>query len=219
MNATQNVHLEQRATSNSGPRGRRQDRLLLAAALIGLAALGSAEPLRAAKITPPAVPDTIAIEAGHEPFLIAHAVGTQNFLCVPNEFSEGLSWTFTGPQATLFDDKLRQIGTHFLSHNADVPGSHNATWQLGSDSSAVWAVTYGVSIDPQWVEPGAIPWFSLKVIGREDGPTGGTDLSGTTWIQRIHTVGGARPDASECTSAGKWRMVPYAAQYVFYRAQ
>ena len=201
------------------PAGHRQGRLLLVAALIGLAVLGAGEPLPAAQVTPPPVPDTIAIEAGHEPFLIAHAVCTQNYLCVPNEFSEGLTWHFTGPQATLFDGKMRPIGTHFLSHNADIPGSHNATWQLGSDASTVWATAYGVSIDPEWVEPGAIPWFSLIVIGAEDGPTGGDDLSGTKWIQRINTVGGARPPAGECTSAGKWRMVPYLADYVFFRAQ
>jgi hypothetical protein len=32
-------------------------------------------------------------------------------------------------------------------------------------------------------------------------------------------VGGQTPPASECTSSGKRRMVPYAADYVFYRAE
>ena len=49
--------------------------------------------------------------------LKAHAVGTQNYICAPATTATGVDWLFIGPQATLFNDNLEQIGTHYQSRN------------------------------------------------------------------------------------------------------
>src|SRR4051812_38852468 len=69
----------------------------------------------------PAVPPLLEVEDGYSPFLIAHAVGTQNYVCLPSGAT--VAWRFIAPQATLFHDvhgDLRQqLATHFLSANPD----------------------------------------------------------------------------------------------------
>ena len=52
--------------------------------------------------------------------------------------------------------------------------------------------------------------------GNLKGPTGGSLLAKTTFIQRLNTAGGAVP-TSACT-AGQTQLVPYTADYFFYRA-
>jgi hypothetical protein len=45
-------------------------------------------------------------------------------------------------------------------------------------------------------------------------------LSTTTFVQRVNTRGGAAPAASGCAQAadlGRKALVPYTADYVFYR--
>jgi hypothetical protein len=76
------------------------------------------------------------------------------------------------------------------------------------------------SSDPAFVQPGAIPWFLLKVVGAQDGPTGGDKLSKTTFIQRLNTSGGVAPSTgcTLSTDVGKMALVPYTAAYFFYRA-
>jgi hypothetical protein len=72
-------------------------------------------PLRAQadRVTPPAVPANIQVPAGSRAFLAGHAVGTQDYVCLPS--GTGFAWTFFAPQATLFTDDDRQVITHFLS--------------------------------------------------------------------------------------------------------
>ena len=62
--------------------------------------------------TPPAVPGNLEVPDGN-PYLMARAEGTQNYVCLPT--SSGYTWTFFGPQATLFGDGGQQVTTHFLS--------------------------------------------------------------------------------------------------------
>jgi hypothetical protein len=78
------------------------------------------------------------------------------------------------------------------------------------------------SSDPEFVEPGAIPWLLLKVVGADPGPTGGKRLTRTTFIQRLNTMGGVAPAPStRCTQSidvGNKALVPYTADYIFYTA-
>ena len=69
-----------------------------------VAALAIAAPFAAmaTNINPPKVPDTLAVPAGSKAFLIGHAVGTQNYICLPD--GAGAKWVLFGPQATVFDD-------------------------------------------------------------------------------------------------------------------
>lgn len=188
------------------------------AAIVAILAVTVAVPRAEAEVIPPAVPANLEPPAGTTPFLIAHASGSQNYICLLH--AGGFAWTFFGPQATLFGDDAQQLITHFLSANPDEGGTARATWQQSHDTSAVWAAAAASSTDPAYVMPGAIPWLLLRVVGTEDGPTGGTTLSATTFIQRVNTRGGVAPAASDCRRAadvGSKALVPYTADYVFYR--
>jgi hypothetical protein len=88
-------------------------------------------------VVPPAVPSNLTVPAGHKPFLMAHAVGTQNYVCLAN--GAAYSWAFFGPQATLFDASGNQQITHFLSANPVENGVLRPTWQHSGDTSAAWA--------------------------------------------------------------------------------
>ena len=183
-----------------------------------LATLAVALPVAAsAQVNPPAVPTNLQVEAGYAPYLMAHAEGTQNYICLSTP--KGFEWTFLGPQATLFDGAEQQVTTHYLSPNPVESGAARATWQHSIDSSAVWAAAIANSTDPAFVAPNSIPWLLLRVVGDQAGPTGGASLVGTAFIQRVNTAGGIAP-AAGCKSAkdvGKKMLVPYSTDYVFYR--
>jgi len=121
-----------------------------------------------------------------------------------------------GPQATLFDEHDEQIITHFLSPNPVENGRPRVTWQDSRDTSEVW----GMAIASVSVEPGAIPWLLVEVVGAQDGPTGGDELSDTTFVQRLNTAGGVAPSAgcTQSTDVGSTALVPYSADYFFYKA-
>ena len=87
------------------------------------------------------------------------------------------------------------------------------------DTSTVWAIASTSSSDPGFVEPGAIPWLLLQVVGAPPGPTGGHRLTETTAIQRVHTSGGLAPTTgcAQAADVGKRALVPYTADYVFYK--
>jgi hypothetical protein len=150
-------------------------------------------------------------------FSIARGEGTQNYVCLPS--ATGVSWTFFGPQATLFDEKGGQVMTHFLSGNPDEAAMPRAAWQHSRDTSTVWAMSIASSVDADFVAPGAIPWLLLRVVGTQYGPGWGDRLARTTFIQRVNTAGGVAP-AQGCAAAadiGKKALVPYTTDYVFYR--
>jgi hypothetical protein len=184
-----------------------------------IAALAAAAPFAAmaTNIEPPKAPDTLAVPAGSKPFLIGHAVGTQNYICLPD--GAGAKWVLFGPQATVFDDRGVQIMTHFLSPNPVESNAPRATWMDSDRTSSVWAVKVAESDDARFVEPGAIKWLLLQAKGAEEGSQRNDRLVKTTVIQRVNTSGGVAP-ASECTLAtdvGKTKFVPYTADYVFYK--
>jgi hypothetical protein len=163
------------------------------------------------------VPGNLQVPAGHSLFLKAHAVGTQNYVCLPS------GWTFLGPQATLYvaspwlsGDNRQQIATHFLSSNPSENGVARATWQASLDTSLVWARAIANSSDPAFVGPNTIPWLLLEVVGSQQGPMGGSTLAGASYLQRVNTTGGAAPTGA-CI-VGSTALVPYAADYNFYKS-
>jgi hypothetical protein len=173
----------------------------------------------------PSVPAEIQLPAGNTSFLSAHAEGTQNYICLPS--ATGYSWTFLGPQATLFvkfkwinGEIKHQITTHFLSPNPAEGGLPRPTWQSSLDTSAVWAKGLASSRDPNYVAPGAIPWLLLEVTGTRPGPAGGRLLTDATFLHRVNTAGGVEPSTgcSSGANVGATAMVPYTADYHFYRA-
>src|SRR5262245_32688495 len=80
----------------------------------------------AAQVAPPTVPRNLEVPAGYEPFQLGHALGTQNYICLPS--GSGFGWTFFGPQAILFSDYGVQVATHFLSSNPFENDTARATW-------------------------------------------------------------------------------------------
>ena len=197
--------------------GIRNIRWFAAALALCAAAPQAVRAQQAERVTPPAVPANLVAPVGTKAFLEGHAIGTQNYICLPT--ATGFGWAFYGPQATLFNDEGKQITTHFLSANPYEAGAPRATWQHSRDTSAVWAAAIQTSTDPMFVAPGAIPWLLLQVLGSQEGPGGGDKLSSALYIQRVHTSGGVMP-ATGCavtTDIGKKMLVPYEADYVFYK--
>ncbi len=164
------------------------------------------------RIIPPVVPEGLDAPEGFKPFLVGHAIGTQNYICVVA--GNAFDWVFIGPQATIYDANAEQIMTHFHSNNA-IDGLIDATWQHSRDTSAVWARRdKGATVDPN-----AIEWLLLRMSGTQLGPTLGDKVSGTRYIQRVNTVGGMKPPIAECSAANvnTRRLVYYEADYYFYK--
>jgi len=186
--------------------------LLLAAAL----PLAGANAAHAERVTPPRVPAGLEPEAGSEPFLVGHASGTQNYVCLPS--GAGFGWILYQPEATLFDQRGKQLTTHFFRPNPFEDGLFRPAWQHSRDTSTVWGRLHASSSDAAYVAPGAIPWLLIDVAGAAAGPRGGDALARATQIQRVHTTGGAAPGGG-CAApgdVGKRAFVPYTADYYFY---
>ena len=178
-------------------------------------------------ITPPPLPAGLApVPAGNVAFLVGHAVGTQNYVCKPS--GAGVAYVLFTPEATLFGEDGGQIITHYFSPNPNpldpnidpkvvADGAIRATWQY-RDTSTVWAKVHQPN-GAVTVDPNAIAWLLLDVVGAQKGPTGGDKLTGTTFIQRLNTTGGLAPSTgcASLTDVGNTAFVPYTADYFFYR--
>ena len=172
---------------------------------------------RSSPIVPPPVPAGLELSPDEfTPFLVAHAVGTQGYVCVAVGTAYG--WVPYGPQATLFNADGEQVLTHFLSPRP-YDQVLNPAWQHSRDSSIVWAQVLQPSDDSNFVAPGAIPWLLLEATVVGDGPTGGDKMVKTRRIQRLNTLEGKAPTTG-CTAPaniGKRALVPYEADYFFYK--
>ena len=68
------------------------------------------QPAYSDRVKPPPVPSNIQVPAGSKAFLEGHAVGTQDYICVPCPNpttsmcpnASGFAWILFTPQATLF---------------------------------------------------------------------------------------------------------------------
>ena len=153
---------------------------------------------------PAGVPATLAPPATESLKLKVSAVGVQIYICnASTTAAAGYAWTGLAPQANLFNDDGKMIGTHFIG----------PTWQ-GNDGSAVAAAK--VAAAP--MDRTAVPWLLLKGVSHaaEEGR-----FSDVTWVQRLSTVGGIAPaDACDAThNLGAVVQVPYSADYFFYETK
>lgn len=206
-------------------------RNLLAAVLALGSTLALTSNAAAQHVKAPEVPIDIKVPTGNSAFLIAHAIGTQGYTCVPTA-DGGTTWSPNArPEATLFVKLFGQqvqIITHFTSIDTTpndfapkpVPLSGNATWQSSFDTSKVWAVKTGfinAGTDASCPNQNSIQCLRLQSVGNEQGPTGGGFLAKTTFVQRLKTLGGLAP-TTQCT-AGQTQLQPYEADYVFFQAE
>jgi hypothetical protein len=74
---------------------------------------------------------------------------------------------------------------------------------------------------PEPSNTGSIACLLLTSIGSQQGSSGGNILSKTTFVQRLKTAGGSAPADGCSTSAdvGNQVLVPYTADYFFYKKQ
>jgi hypothetical protein len=201
------------------------------AMILLLSAFGfEARPARAdGTITPPPLPaDMAPVPAGNKLVLGPHAVGTQNYVCKPS--GAGVAYVLFTPEATLVDEGGGQVITHNFSPNPFEPntdpkvvanGTIRATWQY-RDTSRVWAKVHATDSTGKgavMVDSTAVAWLLLDGVGSLKGPTGGDKLAGTTFVQRLNTVGGLAPSTgcSSLTDVGNTAFVPYTADYFFYK--
>lgn len=221
-----NCHLGQK-TKNGG----RVGALFVAAIVLGWA-LAAATGVSARKTTRLTTPAAITPPPGNSAFLVGHAEGTQGYVCLPKD--TGASWTVNAsrPEAILSassSDQDFEIA-HFLSPDTNpneiapkpLPFG-SPTWRSSLDGSVVWAKALTPQVasgsDTNCPNTSAIPCLLLQIIGSKPGRSGVGDLSQTTFIQRLNTKGGSAPTTgcSTSTDVGKQVLVPYTADYYFFR--
>ncbi len=169
-------------------------RLLLITTLIAIATLAYGQAL-----SRPNVPDKIMAPAGEDVILLAHATGSQIYVCQPG--TEGkFAWALKAPDAELHDQHGATIGRHYAG----------PTWK-DNDGSEVTGKAVARVDSP---DADSIPWLLVTVTGH----SGDGVLSHVTSIQRIHTKAGLPPPAAECSSAKQNVEVKssYSADYYFY---
>lgn len=148
---------------------------------------------------PPHVPADLRVPAGNELQFHATGVGVQIYVWTqsatdPTQFA----WVFKAPHAVLVHHHEGIIGIHFAG----------PTWQ-GNDGSKV----VGRRVASSTVDPNAIPWLLLQAASND----GVGAFAETTYIQRVNTSGGLTPTGPG-SYAGQESLVPYLAEYFFYRA-
>jgi hypothetical protein len=136
-------------------------------------------------------------------------------------------------EASSYQTASKGLPPSFAQHDAFASSRHtaapkpvpfgSATWQSSFDSSKVWAqAQHAIPPDANTVScpnTGSIACVLLQVIGAENGPAGGKFLTQTSFIQRLNTNGGSAPatGCSVSTDVGRQALVPYTADYFFYR--
>ena len=132
--------------------------------------------------------------------LEAVADGVQIYTCEAK--GNLFQWTFTAPEANLFDKQGWQIGTHFAG----------PTWKM-TDGSAIVGEVIGKANAP---EKAAIQWLLLRTKAHE----GQGILADAAFIRRTETKGGVAPttgcDAGHVSEKVRRR---YSATYQFFSAE
>ena len=173
---------------------------------------------QADELTLPALPpDLDEVPSSNKVVFVGHAIGTQNYVCLPS--GAGVAYSLFTPEATLFAKNGQQLTTHFFSPNPEEEGVVvRATWQDSHDSSIVWGKVTDSSTDANFVAPGAIAWLTVETAGVQEGPLGRGQMTEITFIQRLNTVGGSAPatGCSVSTDVGRKAFVPYRADYFFF---
>jgi len=148
---------------------------------------------------PPNVPESLKPPAGEEVILVAHATGSQVYVCQAGA-DQKLAWVLKAPEADLHGADGAIIGHHFAG----------PTWKHNDGSE----VTGKVAAKADAPDPDSIAWLLLNATGH----SGSGILSRVTSIQRIHTKAGLPPQASTCDESKRATETKsaYSADYYFY---
>jgi hypothetical protein len=155
----------------------------------------------------PTVPPALQVPAGATLAFRTFAQGSQIYTCAATQTaSDGgtsattYAWTLKEPQATLYDDSCKAVGTHFAG----------PTWKWTADGSQVVGSRVAAADSPV----GAIQWLLLAGVSH----SGAGMMADVSYVQRLFTVGGVAPatgcDAGTVTQV---QSVPYTATYYFYK--
>lgn len=209
-------------------RAGRAGRLALIALLAGCGSASAQAPARARA----RAPDPLAVPPGNVLVLSAHAVGTQNYICLPSADQSGRTgWSFIGPQATLSGPgpDRRDVALHLLSQvegaaTSPEPGciegasgaaQYCPAWRSPQDQSVVWgtkAASLAAGSGAGCPHAGAVQCLLVKAVATH----GAGRFGQTSYVRRLDTRGGAAPNGS--CSVGQMALVPYTATYEFYAA-
>ncbi len=141
----------------------------------------------------------VAPPQGSAPLLEAVADGVQIYTCEAK--GSLFQWTFTAPEANLFDKQGRQIGTHFAG----------PTWKMADGSAIVGEVTAKADAP----EKDAIQWLLLRAKAHE----GQGILGEAAFIRRTETKGGLAPTAGcDAGHISEQTRMRYSAIYQFFSA-
>jgi hypothetical protein len=142
--------------------------------------------------TLPTIPDALRPPAGATLIRQAQGVGDQVYVC------DGSGWVLSRPDAKLFDDSGKQIGTHFAG----------PTWEATDGSRVTGKAVANATPDAE-----SIPWLLLEATGHQ----GDGAMGRVTSIQRVATKGGKAPVVGcDAQHKGQETRSHYTAIYVFY---
>lgn len=174
--------------------------------LMGIFSLFAVQAVQAQSTTtiaPPAVPDNLKAPSGEQLILKVAAKGVQIYTCAASATNaNGFEWTLKAPEAELFDEQGVKVGKHYAG----------PTWEANDGSKVAGEAKQRADA------PGGkgIPWLLLKT--KES--SGNGLLGKVTSVQRVDTVGGLAPAATDCNQTKKDNevRVAYSANYYFYTA-
>lgn len=112
-------------------------------------------------------------------------------------------WVFVAPQADLYDETNKKVGTH----------SAGPTWQLTGTSDSIYAQQLSPPKAAPSPDPASIDWLLLMT---KTGKTPTGIFSNVSYIHRIATKGGKAP-ARLPIDAGETVDVKYTAVYRFIK--
>jgi hypothetical protein len=148
------------------------------------------------------LPAAVQVPAGHRVAMETVGAGDITYECRAKANMAGeYEWVFVGPDAKLMDRSGKQVGRYF---------GPPATWE-NMDGSKVTATQVAVA-------PAAAGSIPLQLV-KANPAMGNGMMTGTTYIQRVATMGGVAP-AAPCAAGnmGAKQVVQYKADYIFYRA-
>jgi Protein of unknown function (DUF3455) len=147
------------------------------------------------------LPSEVRAPEGHKVAWESVATGELTYQCrAKAQTTDQFEWVFVGPKALLKDRSGKEVGQYF---------GPPATWKV-SDGSEVSGAQ--VAVAP--AGSGNIPSQLVKANPAK----GGNYFNGVSFVQRVNTKGGVAP-VEPCNAAmlSATKVVPYQADYIFYR--
>ena len=148
------------------------------------------------------LPAPVQVPAGHQVVMETVGVGHITYECrAKKDMPSEHEWVFVGPDA-----KLQTRGGEVIGKYWGPP----ATWE-NNDGSKVTATQVAVS-------PAGAGNIPLQLV-KANPASGMGALQGVTYIQRVATKGGVAPSmACGASSVGSKQVMPYQADYIFWKA-